>query len=205
MKNINYANTHDYGEMMNIQNLQGKWKAGWSLDLHTIKSIPLDGNHFDTTYTKIGKALNMLKYHDDYTQVDFLVESIVEFLNTRLVTPYIDVILSVPPSTTRQIQPVELLSEKVSESLNIPYDMSYLCKIKGTEQIKSIANKLDKEKILKGAFGVSDLRYTGKKVLLLDDLFCTGSTLNEVTDTLYNDGNIQNVYVTTITKTRVKK
>lgn len=83
---------------MSAIELHGNWKAGWALDLHTISSIPLGGGMFDTTYTEIGEALNKLKYHDDDSQISMLAQRAVDFLNTRLVTPYLDAILPVPPS-----------------------------------------------------------------------------------------------------------
>ena len=45
----------------------------------------------------------------------------------------------------------------------------------------------------------------GKKVLLFDDLYRSGSTLNEITNTLYEEGGVSDVYVLTITKTRSNK
>ncbi|MBF4349381.1 ComF family protein, partial [Vibrio anguillarum] len=50
-----------------------------------------------------------------------------------------------------------------------------------------------------------DLRYASDKVLIIDDLFRSGSTLNELTKTMYNQGNVDNVYVVTLTKTRVHR
>jgi len=194
---------------MNIVNnptsIQGNWKAGWALDLHTIKSIPLGDGKFDTTYTETGKALNELKYHQNYTQIERLANEVIEFLRTRLVLPYINVIIPTPPSKNRDIQPVEEIAKLVSKSLNIPIDTNYIVKIKNTNELKGIDDPLEREKLLSGAFNLQDLRYQNKKILLFDDLFRSGSTLKELTKTLYYNGKVNNVYIVTLTKTRSKR
>ena len=40
---------------INEQKLTGNWRAGWSLDLHTVSSQLLPDGTFDTKYTEIGK------------------------------------------------------------------------------------------------------------------------------------------------------
>lgn len=190
---------------MNEQKLNGNWKIGWALDFHTIRSIPLDTGGFKTTYTDIGFALNRLKYHQDYSQIDILANFVIEFMKTRKVTPYINVILPTPPSNKRDVQPVNVIAEKVAKSLNITFDKNYLVKNRNTEQLKEIENKSEREKILEGAFEVRDLKYQNRKLLLFDDLYRSGTTLKEITKTLYNAGKVQNVYVVTLTKTRINR
>jgi predicted amidophosphoribosyltransferase len=194
---------------MNISNnpipIHGNWKAGWALDLHTIKSIPLGDGKFDTTYTETGKALNELKYHQNYSQIERLANEVIAFLRTRLVLPYINVIIPTPPSKNRDIQPVEEIAKLVSKGLNIPIDTNYIVKTKNTSELKAIDDPLEREKLLTNAFSLQDLRYQNKKILLFDDLFRSGSTLKEITKTLYYNGHVNNVYIVTLTKTRSKK
>jgi predicted amidophosphoribosyltransferase len=184
-------------------NIHGNWKAGWSLDLHTLKSIKVDESHFENTYSDIGKSLNLLKYHNDYNQIEYLANSVVDFLKTRMVTPYIDVIIPTPPSNIdREVQPVYAIANRVSELLNISVDFNYVKKIKSTSELKTVEDKIQRQEILDGSFKINNMKYQGKKVLLFDDLFRSGSTLNEITKELYRNGKVQNVYVVTLTKTR---
>ena len=111
--------------------LKGNWKAGWAIEFHTISSIPLGNGIFYTTYTKTGEALNKLKYHDDFSQIPILAQIAVNFLRTRLVTLYLDVILPVLPSRLdRTIQPVWEIAKEISKILNICIDFDYLYKKK---------------------------------------------------------------------------
>ncbi len=186
--------------------LNGNWKAGWAIELHTISSIPLGGGMFDTTYTETGEALNKLKYHDDFSQITILAQKAVEFLKTKLVTPYLNVVLPVPPSNfARTRQPVLEIAQEIGETLNIFVDFDFLYKKKKTEQLKNISDPIEREKILKDAFGVKDLRYREKKMLLFDDLYRSGATLRAITKVLYELGRVQNVYVLTLTKTRTRR
>jgi len=46
---------------INPRRLNGRWRAGWALDLHTVYSIPLDNGSFRNEYTEIGKLFHKLK------------------------------------------------------------------------------------------------------------------------------------------------
>lgn len=63
----------------------------------------------------------------------------------------------------------------------------------------------EKQNILDGAFDLRDMLYQNRKILLFDDLYCSGSTLQEITKTLFLKGKVAKIYVLTITKTRTKK
>lgn len=187
---------------MNIQELKGIWKAGWALDLHTISSIPLGDGHFETTYTSIGKALNLLKYHNDFSQIIVLTNCTVEFLRTIDEIHFLNAIIPTPASVQREIQPVYEIARNVGKILNIFVDTNYLIKNKYTSPQKELVNNIERKSILKGSYDILDSRYAHRKVLLFDDLYRSGSTLNEITKTLYQKGKVHSVYVVTITKTR---
>jgi predicted amidophosphoribosyltransferase len=186
--------------------LEGRWKAGWAIALHTLKSIPIGDNQFDTTYTDIGAAVNKLKYHGDNSQVKYLAQQAAKFMKTELfVTPYIDVIIPAPPSHQRQIQPVFAIAQRLGKILAKPVDYDYVVKNKDTGELKNVDDPEERSKLLTGAFSVRDQRYRGKKVLLFDDLYRSGATLGAITEVLYEFGQVQNVYVLALTKTRTKR
>jgi len=186
--------------------LEGQWKGGWALDLHTLSSIPIGDNQFDTTYTDIGAALNHLKYHGDNTQIDYLARQAAEFMKAELlVTAYIDVIIPAPPSQQRELQPVYAIAQQIGRILKQPVDCAYVTKGRDTGQLKNVDDPKERSNLLRGAFSTRDKRYRGKKILLFDDLFRSGATLSEITKVLYEFGEVQNVYVLTLTKTRTKR
>lgn len=183
--------------------LSGRWKAGWALDLHTLSSTLNPDGSYTSVRSDIGEALFLLKYRNDNTQISYLTNKVIEFLKTRLVLPYIDVIIPVPASVQRDLQPVYEICKIVGNKLNVPVDFDFVKKVKNTQQLKSIDDSAQRQKIIQGAFEVIDIeKYRNKKVLIIDDLFRSGTTVNELTSTLYNKANVENVYIVTLTKTR---
>lgn len=186
-----------------MRNIVGRWKAGWALDVHTISSVKNTDGSFSTIRSRLGEAVYQLKYNHDRTQLDFLVQSLVAFLRTRVVLPYIDVIIPVPPSQSREFQPVFELARQVSIQLNKPIDLEFLQKTKSTHQLKSIVTPSERLAIISGAFSVLDKsKYRKKKILIIDDLYRSGTTLNEISKVLYEEAGVDNVYVVTLTYTR---
>lgn len=185
------------------QNLAGRWKGGWALDLHTLSSTINSDGSYNNIRSEIGEALFLLKYRNDSRQIDFLVNELVEFLKTRMVLKYLDVIIPVPASLQRESQPVYDICDKVGKLLDINTDFSFIEKIKETQQLKSIKDIEERKIAISNAFEITDPnKYRNKKILIIDDLYRSGTTLIELTNLLYDHAHVQNVYVVTLTKTR---
>tara|TARA_B100001287_G_C22557884_1_gene470015 strand:- start:271 stop:867 length:597 start_codon:yes stop_codon:yes gene_type:complete len=185
--------------------LSGNWKSGWSIDLHTVSSSKIDDNNFNTKRTILGELLYQYKYRNNQSVYNELVDHIYNFTKNLMVIPYISAIIPVPPSDlSRKYQPTLELAKGLSQKINKQLLYKYLTKIKRTEELKSTTDPQQRKKILDNAFKVNYNWMMGKKVLLFDDLYRSGSTLNEITKILYKHGKVQNVYVLTITKTRSK-
>jgi competence protein ComFC len=190
----------------NVIDLEGNWKAGWAMDYHTISSIPLGDGKFDTTRTEIGELLYQLKYAEDHSKVKQIAKITAEFLGTRLVTPYLSAIIPVPPSNLeRPYQPVYEIAKEIGNLVNVKVDFNYLSKSHTTTQLKEIEDYSDRIKALKNVFEIKDERYKYQKVMLFDDLYRSGATMNVITDLLHKSGKVDRVYVLTLTRTRVKR
>ncbi|MDQ6604506.1 MAG: ComF family protein [Chloroflexota bacterium] len=191
---------------INEQRLQGNWRNGSALDLHTIASnLRADGG-FDTQRTALGETLYQLKYHADQSKIEPLADVIATFLQSRRVFPKLSAIIPVPPSDThRSFQPVERLAIRIGEKTGLLCLLDYLVKIKATQALKTLEDPVRRREQLKGAFEVGDLTLSGKSVVLFDDIYRSGETLRAITEVLHSQGKIQNVYVLTVTKTRTKR
>lgn len=188
---------------MSPKELKGRWRAGWALDVHTLFSTPNPDGTFNNTRTTLGEAVYQLKYHNDHTQIDFLVQNLVDFLRTRVVLPYIDVIIPTPPSKTREFQPVYEIAYHVAQQLNKPIDFDFVYKNKSINELKSIQDINERQQMVAGVFSIANpLKYHNKKVLIIDDLYRSGTTLNEISKVLYEQAHVNNVYVVTLTYTR---
>lgn len=60
----------------------------------------------------------------------------------------------------------------------------------------------ERARLLDGLHTVDSAKVAGKRVMLLDDLYRSGATLNAVTIALYEQGGAQDVFALALTRTR---
>ena len=70
---------------LNPIKLDGVWTEGYALDYFTENSEYVGEDifgypEFNVTYSEIGKSLNELKYHKDYTKAVEISEEVVKFI-----------------------------------------------------------------------------------------------------------------------------
>ena len=88
-----------------------------------------------------------------------------------------------------------ILAEAISRITNIPMKDNVLARIKYTDPQKQLNDK-ERRRNIKGAFIVRK-EVWGKKIVLIDDIYTTGSTLDEAAKVLYKAG-AEKVYFLTI-------
>lgn len=159
-----------------------------------------------TSRPPIAEELYQLKYCHDIAKVDIIATEVVNYFSKNCAQWKIDVIVPIPPSdTSRAFQPVYELATSIGRKLRIPVDKSSLLKTKSTSQLKSIEDPDERKKILQGAFDIKLTTLHNKNVLICDDLFRSGETLNTAANFILRKGKTKNIYVLTITKTRSKR
>ena len=77
------------------------------------------------------------------------------------------------------------LTKHVARRLKLPYDLSSCTKVKNTQAQAHLSGS-ERRRNLKQAFNAKPLPY--KHITLIDDLYTTGSTANELAQTLKNQG-----------------
>jgi predicted amidophosphoribosyltransferase len=96
------------------------------------------------------------------------------------------------------------ITKSLSSRLRIPFYDDVLAKTEETPELKDVYVYEKRMELLQNAFHVRSNALKGKSILLLDDLYRSGATLNTITDILYQEGKVSHVYVLTLTKTRSK-
>jgi competence protein ComFC len=188
--------------------IPGRWREGFVLDYHTISSAFLGYDEyghpvFDTRRTELGELLFRLKYRSETSALEELAKITAQFLTSW--NPGADVIIPVPPSrSTRPLQPVLAIAERLSEQLAIPLGKDYIFKVKDIPELKNIYEYDERLRILSGAYVVEPSLVESKKVLLFDDLYRSGATMNAITAVLYDQGRAADVFALAITRTRSK-
>ena len=191
---------------LNPIKLDGVWNEGYALDYFTTKSEYKGEDifgypEFDVTYSEIGKALNELK---DYFKAVEIADEVAGYITDEWsLLDKIDGIIAVPPSKPRIIQPLFQLVKLVGEKVNKPISLDFFSKLT-SEEIKNlpVEKKLDlfKNSIRKNR----DLTRKGS-VLLIDDLYSTGTTLKSLCALLKDDMNVENIYILVVAKSSIDK
>ena len=129
----------------------------------------------------------------DYAKKNFMDE----FLNFDYLVP---IPIHEKRRKERGFNQTEVLVKELSKLSGIPYDNEILLRHKQTKPQNSLTPKERKDNI-KGAFFVNkaDL-IENKKILIVDDIFTTGSTVEEAAKELYKNGAV-NVCVFTLSIT----
>ena len=114
-----------------------------------------------------------------------------------------DIIIPVPIHKKRKNQrgynQTELIAKEISKSLNIKMENNVLIKNINTKAQSELSKKERKDNI-KGAFKVQNLRkIENKNILIIDDIYTTGSTANQCSKTLKLAG-AKNIGILTIAK-----
>lgn len=184
--------------------VKGSWDQGFVLDVHTISSTMIGYNEFghpefDTVRSQLGELVYQLKYKGDKTVIPAIVEAVAAFVSSWGIRPA--AIVPMPPSRQRGFQPVVELAGELARVLKTPLNVDLLKKTKTTPQMKDVGDFSARVATLEGAFS-SDKGLEGKMVLLFDDLFQSGATMNVAARTLKRQGLVKSVYALALTRTR---
>jgi predicted amidophosphoribosyltransferase len=128
-----------------------------------------------------------------------LAKQIVDSLGNHFQSA--SLIIPMPPSKQRTFQPVKEIAKQVAVLMNVPYNENLLVKASSTDQMKNIPLKEERIKALCSAFKVNDALADGQyNVLIVDDLYDTGSSLEAATVMLKQYTKINKIFVATITR-----
>lgn len=177
------------------------WDHGISLDKHTVMSTPIGLNEyghmqFETLRTDIGEALFQLKYRDDYRQVAYLAQSVA----VALAGQRFDLVIPMPASRQRAHQPVHMVARQVAVLLGSTYSDQLLLKTWSTGMMKDLTSYDERFKALAGCFMVNDTLQQPCDLLLLDDLFDTGASLEAACTALRECASIRSISLVALTR-----
>lgn len=148
---------------------------------------------------KVKESIHRIKYENKREYLDVYAQLMAENLgkNVRRWNP--QVCIPIPMYSVKKrmrgFNQAEILAQKLGEMLHIPVDAKVLQKIKDTSDQKSLDVRQRKHNI-QGAFSVTgDLPY--KRILLVDDVYTTGNTIDAAAKTLLDAG-AEEIYFLTI-------
>lgn len=180
--------------------IYGSWDDGIVLDNHMQKSVFIgyDENKkelFENTRTELGELLYQFKYQQDIKYLKEIMNLIKDILEKWNLREKVDLIIPVPPSNKERIyQPVFEISKEIANYLEKEYKEDLLEKISSFQ----VKNGHD----IRGTIKHTKKLQEPHNILVIDDLFSTGATLNEVCKTLREDKNVKKIYCLVLTKTK---
>ena len=157
---------------------------------------------FDNKRSDLGELLYRMKYREDRAAASAIVETAVVFLQRS--RNKFDVIVPVPPSGSRPVQPVRIVAEGIGEALDLPV-AECVSVTRPATQLKGVVDPEKRTELLEGLYSVERAQTRGKSVLLFDDLYRSGATMNVVTELLMSEGRAAAVRALTITRTRSRR
>lgn len=133
-------------------------------------------------YTKVSKKfMSAFKYQSAYR----IIQSITPILFSRLKSNDIlkdTLLIPIPlhPSRERSrgFNQAELIAKSLADKFKLEVSTDILRRVKNTKH-QAYISKVDRESNIAKAFKVSNVRSGIKKILLIDDVLTTGSTMNE--------------------------
>jgi predicted amidophosphoribosyltransferase len=189
----------------NPDRIVGRWSIGYTLDVHTTSSDLVGHDEyghpkFESKRSDLGELLYRLKFRRNKSVIPEIAEVVGTFVESYLPKP--DLIVPVPPSTPRREQPVILIARAIRERTGIAVSEDCVWKARDTAQLKNVFDFDERSRLLDGAFELDSSVTKGKTVLLFDDLYRSGATLNAVTGLLYDRGGVKDVLALALTRTR---
>jgi uncharacterized protein YpbB len=172
--------------------LTGAWQIGWSLGFHS----RFAGG--DWSRSSVGDLAFRLKYQGDASALPALVEQALELIRQQPALAQADCLIPVPPSTPHPFDPVTAFCTALAGKINLPL-ASLMVKTRQTKPQKELKTLAQKRANVTGAFAIKG-DINGKRILVVDDLFDSGATLDEVTRLLLKNG-ASRVNVLTLTRT----
>lgn len=149
---------------------------------------------------QIKKALYDFKYKNQRDYGSFFADCIVDAYGKNLNSLQLDAIISVPIHKSkwkvRGYNQAHILGKEISKRIGVPVFSNYLKRCVNTNPQKELNDKA-RFKNLKSAFKTTSNKLKLNKVLLVDDIYTTGATIEACTRVLMNAG-VKEVYYTSV-------
>lgn len=148
----------------------------------------------------VPNAIYRYKYHNKRYWGKIFASELAQCYGEQIEKWKIDTIIPVPLHPSRKkrrgFNQAEIIAGALSEYTGIPVVTDVLFRIRKTVPQKNLGRKARKRN-MQGAFGVSRSWIPSDNILLIDDIYTTGSTMEKAAYVLHLAG-VQNVYFLTL-------
>lgn len=163
----------------------------YCLDCRTAKHVFNTGIAAFLYDDTISKSIYRFKYHNRRTYAEYYGKAIAEKYEKQIRRWRADVIIPVPIHEKKRIKrgynQAELIAEEIGKQLGIKVDCKYLERTVNTKPQKEM-DKAGRKKNLENAFKIRYNIVEYKKIILVDDIYTTGSTIDGCARVLMEGG-----------------
>lgn len=148
----------------------------------------------------VDESIAAFKYHNKRYHAPFYADEIVKRHGRAILSLPVEALVPIPihkkKREKRGYNQAELLAWELGKRLAIPVDTELIYRVENTEPQKTLS-PLEREENLKKAFQCTKNKVSYKCVMLVDDIYTTGATIEACTKLLCEKG-ISDVYYTSI-------
>ena len=152
------------------------------------------------SYPPLKQSLYRFKYGGRQEYADFYAEEIVRFLNQKIAGWNAEALIPVPlhkdKKRVRGYNQAEVLADAISKRTGIPVCASIVERVKNTIPQKQL-DETARQNNLKRAFKIYQNDVKLNTIIIIDDIYTTGSTINALSYTCRNAG-IKDIYFLTV-------
>ncbi len=128
-------------------------------------------------------SIYQFKYHNRRIYGEFYAKELYRLYGQKLKEWGIDVIVPVPlhPKKRRKrgYNQTEIIARQLGKLTGIPVEKKWVKRIRYTEPQKKLNDK-ERKKNLENAFSIRNIHNKYERVLLIDDIYTTGSTIDTI-------------------------
>lgn len=147
-------------------------------------------------YGSAAHSIYRFKYGGRREYAAFFGEQAAEYLGNFIRDVCPDALIPVPLHKKRRAvrgyNQAELLAKEIGMRLNVPVDTKLVVRRKNTAPLK-YENPKERQNNLKKAFIIAGNDVKLKRVMIIDDIYTTGSTMDEIAGTLKEAG-VEEIY-----------
>jgi Predicted amidophosphoribosyltransferases len=137
------------------------------------------------------ESISRFKYKNRREYGDFYVQELLDTCGMAVRSWDVDLLIPIPLHKSRRrkrgFNQAELIARKLGRELGIPVSVKSLLRTKKTSPQKEL-NDQERRNNLKNAFYAVDYHVKFKKILLIDDIYTTGSTIDAAAAVLLESG-----------------
>ncbi len=142
-------------------------------------------------YQSMRKSIYRFKYKGRREYAEFYAEDIFKHLNEKIAAMGAEAIIPVPIHKSRLrsrgYNQAELIAAHLSRLTGIPMEKNLVKRVRKTVPLKKL-NARERQNNLKKAFNIKQDVVKLKRVIIVDDIFTTGSTIDAVASELKRHG-----------------